>query len=457
VSGDGGQHFHDVNDFPHTNNDPAFGWTGEPVEYKMCIKNTGADGLVNCTITDPKLGGVVVSSVSVPAGPSPTCPTGFTLDATTNSCCTTLTEDTSSNELVCSATLAGVNTAMLMCDCQSQTTKHASDSDSATLNCLTPSLAVTKDCELASTASNTDFNVSIDIMNTGTPLQNNVGGATLINCSFRDDVVGGSCPQSTQNPAGTGDCSAIAGPPCLIQQSNIGPIAPATDQPVNINNVMINTTSCNTVRVSCNFLDPGTNACVKDPNNLNNCKVITASSDHPCNVPSTFICRTPGFWGTHAGTAKKNSKDITGAFLPQTVCGVTIDNTNVGVPGSAEETLCVSIRGNQDLQLARQLLAAKLNCAISGGMNGTCQDAAIQSLVAGCDMVCTDNANAQNPDITAIGNCINMIDNLNNGISTLAPGCHDRALPAGFNPPGPAGSSDKCSAAVNNGVTIFSH
>jgi hypothetical protein len=158
------------------------------------------------------------------------------------------------------------------------------------------------------------------------------------------------------------------------------------------------------------------------------------------------VCRTPGFWGTHAeaNTRKPGSQDITGAFLPVTVCGVTLTNTDVGNHCSAQEALCVRVRGEQRLQLARQLTAAELNCNVE-----TCPNS-ILNLLASCNQACINN-NDQN----AIGQCIEQVDAFNNGTAEGATGCHDRSIP-GFQPPGPAGSPGDCNTASGNNVDIFS-
>ena len=127
-----------------------------------------------------------------------------------------------------------------------------------------------------------------------------------------------------------------------------------------------------------------------------------------------------------------------------TVCGVTLTNTAAGNHCSAEEALCVSVRGQQVLQLARQLTAARLNCKID-----TCPSP-ILMLLDNCDTACINNNNA-----TDVGQCIEQIDAFNNGISPDALGCHDRQIP-GFQPPGPAGSQSICGDARDNTITIFS-
>jgi hypothetical protein len=167
------------------------------------------------------------------------------------------------------------------------------------------------------------------------------------------------------------------------------------------------------------------------------------------------VCRTPGFWGTHAadGTTvpkKPNANNITLFFLQQaindgtpiTVCGTQITNTDVGDQNSALEAICVSPRGDQRLQLGRQLTAAYLNCQVE-----TCP-ASVLTLLDNCNLACINNT-------SDVGGCIEDVDAFNNGISELAPGCHDRQIP-GFQPPGPAGSGNLCGSVHTDGCTIFS-
>ena len=145
---------------------------------------------------------------------------------------------------------------------------------------------------------------------------------------------------------------------------------------------------------------------------------------------------------------KPNAQNITQHFLdliqPLTICGTLVNNTQFDPPSqnSAIEAICVSPRGEQRLQLGRQLTAAYLNCAIE-----TCSTAVLD-LLDGCNDACTNNT-------ADVGECIEDVDAFNNGISDLAPGCHDRSIP-GFQPPGPAGSGQICGAAHNNGCDIFS-
>jgi hypothetical protein len=223
------------------------------------------------------------------------------------------------------------------------------------------------------------------------------------------------------------------------------------------------------------------------------------SADLLCECPPTAdeICRTPGFWGTHAGAEKTNSQNITQAVLDAvggvTVCGQPIFTTVLETRTSAVEGMCVSPKGDQKLQLARQLTAAALNCVMSGGGAG-CTGVSIQAKFATCNDVCSGISSAM-----TVGDCIAAIDCFNNGGSPMSNGgcsmgtcngdgvtqcedddscthmnsvgstatcvpnlgnCHDRALVnqslgLDFDPPGPAGSSGSCNSARKNKCNIF--
>ena len=217
------------------------------------------------------------------------------------------------------------------------------------------------------------------------------------------------------------------------------------------------------------------------------------------------ICRTPGFWGTHAcpepgvlpGTEctlagsvceKAGSQnitqivlnDFTGTCGPLLICGNDITNTCLN-DQSAVEAICVAVKGDSTLQVARQLTAAALNCILSNSSDttaGTCTGAGenCADVCAGVSVdaaftACNDPANlcattATLTDGTVI-NCIEALDCFNNG-GTFDPAtgacgasissCHDRDLVNGcfsFNPPGPAGSPKECNDARKDNCTIL--
>ncbi len=231
----------------------------------------------------------------------------------------------------------------------------------------------------------------------------------------------------------------------------------------------------------------------------------TAADSAECSIPPCReeICRTPGFWGTHAGEEKPRSQNITQAVInkggPLEICGETIDNTFVGCGDSAVEAICVSVKGTPQRQLVRQLTAAALNCIMSNG-NADCSGVSIDQLFADCNNVCQGIPVAG----LDVNKCISAIDCFNNGgvynseladtcqtgtcsnngkpcsetdlsqcgvsnpfmawirsISCipLENNCHDRELcndDVGlcFEPPGPAGSARACNEARKNSCYV---
>ena len=220
--------------------------------------------------------------------------------------------------------------------------------------------------------------------------------------------------------------------------------------------------------------------------------VVEDISPPPAVCVAVGICRTPGFWGTHAcpgagGQAgceqQGNScaQNITQAVIDANpnpahpgqlvVCGQDITNTLLGDHESAVEAICVRVQGHLRLQLARQLTAAALNCILSGS-DDTCVNLSIETTFSECDDVCKDagSTNAQ------IGPCVDAIDCFNNGgqfdaatghctsgpdncelrdlpLATLGlTACHDKS---GNLVQGSSGSSNECSDARRNQITIF--
>jgi len=191
------------------------------------------------------------------------------------------------------------------------------------------------------------------------------------------------------------------------------------------------------------------------------------------------ICRAPGFWGTHAGTEKTRSQNITEAVIDCAdgncadhtvndyllICGEKIDSpdsnpadgtTDWNDASSSTEALCVPVKGAQILQLARQLTAAALNCVMSNGDETCASTPSFATVFASCNTTCADST-ATKEERTA---CIGELDCLNNG-KTFASGlCLDpvpgncserqlvnRALGQDFTSLGPAGSPDACQEA----------
>jgi hypothetical protein len=172
------------------------------------------------------------------------------------------------------------------------------------------------------------------------------------------------------------------------------------------------------------------------------------------NPECVAVCRTPGFWKTH-GTASQTVLNDNGGCVE--ICGQPINNalaTSVGSANSVLEAMCISPRGEQRLQLVRQLTALALNCGVSGfgldcGSNGPLDD-----LFTDCNAACESNS-------SDIGDCIEAIDCFNNGgaidpISGLcgeaAFNCHEQPLPIAQ---GKADTPQACNAASKNTCTVI--
>jgi hypothetical protein len=290
----------------------------------------------------------------------------------------------------------------------------------------------------------------------------------------------GTCAAGTpltcndNNACTTDTCDPVLG--CVFT-----PNPPCTD-----NNVCT-TDTCDPL-LGCQFGTP--DAC--DDNNPctdDTCDPILGCQHTPNNAPGcevTEICRTPGFWGTHGGTEKSNSFQITGTVLDLfggtlQICGVTVDSVE-----DALQAICVSPKGDSSLQLARQLTSAALNCAISNsaGTPGTCtaQDGlapcagtSIADIFEACNTACPGSTSAELDGHTF--SCIGAIDCFNNGglfdVATngcscefgvdeetgeCLNSCHTQPLESdclSFVPPGSAGSSTACKDARKDCVTIF--
>src|SRR5882724_6126018 len=144
------------------------------------------------------------------------------------------------------------------------------------------------------------------------------------------------------------------------------------------------------------------------------------------------ICRTPGFWGTHAGVEKSTSSNITQAVITLgggvlNVCGQKITDTVLNDNNSAVEAICTSMKDGAQLQLARQLTAAALNCIVSNGIADCSATPLYSAIFAKCNTICSNTASAKQ-DVT---DCISQIDCLNNGGTGLGNGSCQTGVCAG--------------------------
>jgi hypothetical protein len=183
-----------------------------------------------------------------------------------------------------------------------------------------------------------------------------------------------------------------------------------------------------------------------------------------CEVLCFEVCRTPGYWGTHACPQQcpdtdpdaycdehPRSRNITQAAMNECggvlqICGNEISNTVMRAervkgkmheyssdPESTHEAICVRVQGVLERQLVRQLTAAALNCCVSNG-NADCKDVSIEEIFQICNAVC------EGTDSTySVQQCIYLIDCWNNGGAPVEmgglwtcqptyPSCHSMSL-----------------------------
>jgi len=282
--------------------------------------------------------------------------------------------------------------------------------------------------------------------------------------SFCDDSNG--CTDDACIPA-TGGCSHAPKPPSFCDDSDV-----CTDDAC-----IPATGGCSNTPKPPDFCDDG-DQCTEDV-----CDPQDGCTNEPADpLPAgcgDAICRTPGFWGTHAGVEKDRSQNITEQVIDCAdgncanhtandflfICGEKIDSpdsnpadgtTDWNDAASSTEAMCVSVKGFSKAMLARQLTAAALNCIISGG-GADCAGTGIYSAVfAECNSRCSGGTATKNELTQCIGalDCLNNGKNITNGTCTDGGtnNCHTRALVnetlgLDFDPPGPAGSSDACNVA----------
>jgi hypothetical protein len=320
-------------------------------------------------------------------------------------------------------------------------------------------------CDVAESCTGTSAACPPDSFQAATTICRDSAGV----CDVAESCTGTSaaCPPDSFQAATT-ICRDSAGV-CDVAESCTGTSAACPPD-----GFMPETTICRPASDTCDVAESCTGTSVDCPPDV-----------HPV---CAAICRTPGFWGTHARTSDKGS----GAFnLTQIVinmgggsldiCGECISTTvPINDASSAVEALCVAPQGAQELQLARQLTAASLNCIASNGQ-ADCTGTIVESVFTNCnDNVCLSG------DTNAITTCINQLDCYNNGFEPgdgtscgPATGCHtadigfckvngkydnppvycSAAVPCA-NPnatcaPGNAGSSDDCNAATQNACTVI--
>jgi hypothetical protein len=135
--------------------------------------------------------------------------------------------------------------------------------------------------------------------------------------------------------------------------------------------------------------------------------------------PVVAQCRGPRFWGRRAGeeAGRRNvTGEVLGAVSFISVCGKTLDTTNLNTAFSAEEALCVKGSTDDRLRLARQLSATALNCVMSNA-GPNCTGISIGARFNECNNAC-----AANTSPSTISACITDLHCWNRGGTKLASG-----------------------------------
>src|SRR5213596_783931 len=224
----------------------------EALTVQYVAQNTGGTALFSCTVTDSN---TAISSTAVPiadtiavGGTSSPVPINKT----------------------CSDTLdaSEPDTETLSCFCTADLNPNfkATAKDSASFDCQTPGLVVTKDCGLRDTNGNSV--VTITVQNTGT--------ADLENCTVTDtNFTDAACPASG-TPSGASSAAAVN--PSTIASLGHGSTATATGTVAGLTK-----DSCNTVSVTCEIKGS------VDPNNPGHQKTLTATAQDTCETCSVRI------------------------------------------------------------------------------------------------------------------------------------------------------------------------
>src|SRR5881296_964949 len=192
----------------------------ETLTVQYIAQNTGGTALFSCTVTDSN---TVISSTAVPIADTIVVGGTSTPVPINTTCSDTL--DASEPD-----------TATVSCFCTADKNANfvATAKDSASFDCQTPGLVVTKDCGVRDTSGNNAVTITV----------NNAGTADLENCTVTDtNFTDAACPASG-TPSGTS--SAVAVSPSTIASLGHGSTATATGTVAGLTK-----DACNTVTVTC--------------------------------------------------------------------------------------------------------------------------------------------------------------------------------------------------------------
>src|SRR5205809_5760223 len=341
----------------------------EALTVQYVAKNTGGTGLFGCTVTDSNtaisstavsIGNVAQGGTSNPVPVNKTC--SDTLDASE--------PDTASLSCVCTADLNSIFVT---------TAK-----DTASFDCQTPGLTVTKDCALRDTNGNSA--VTITVKNTGT--------AELANCVVTDtNFTDAGCPASG-NPSGTSGAVAVS--PSTIASLAAGATAPSVTGTI----AGLTQNSCNTTAVTCEIVGS------VDPANPSARKKLTATAKDTCETCSVKVdkqikCGAGPFIDVGFVT---NNEDGTASCLGWNA--FTVNGTSVAAEALTVQYVAQNTGGTAlfsctvtDSNAAISSTAVNIGDVASGGT----------STPVPINKTCSDTLDAQEPD-TATLSCFCTAD-----------------------------------------------
>src|SRR5207249_1567605 len=161
---------------------------------------------------------------------------------------------------------AGHGDAELLLQADLNPNFKATAQDSASFDCQTPGLTVTKDCALRDVNGNSAVTITVT----------NTGSAALANCKVTDtNVTDGSCVTPPGLPAGG---NAVSVSPNMF---DLGVGAPAVTATGTITGLTQN--SCNTASVTCEIVGS------VDPNNPGHAKTLTGTAQDTCETCSDTL------------------------------------------------------------------------------------------------------------------------------------------------------------------------
>lgn len=186
--------------------------------------------------------------------------------------------------------------------------------------------------------------------------------------------------------------------------------------------------SCNEATNSCEF-DPDNSVCADD--DICTTDICTVSGGCQNIFSCKDICRRFGWWGKRGGDSDDEDsinvvQELLDFYGGINVCGQHIDETSEAesVAGlgldSALEGLCVRPDNLEIRKLYRELVAASLNCHMSGAAGDDFCDTVVGKFVdiefSECNALCAGDIDGSDEELAALADdCIDQLDCYNSG------------------------------------------